>query len=435
LIRQQRQQQQSQEGSSASHQQPTFSANIEEILMRQQQLLQEQYQQTHRQPQMMRDFGFSTDQQPILPAVMPSLQEISRAEDILAAARDALSFTPATNNPPSFASLQQQGDYLQHGTSLNLTQPQIDPWQWGGPYGPTPLRPGHGQNAAISSGLQHQDMQLLLQKQNQALSLATTAQQQQQGGASPMLLSSMRQRQSMAQQNMMLDSLLARQEQERLFQETKPGLVDMSKTWSAGPMGLQGMESTPIHPFAVGKLPQGAALSRPPRRRRSKTFPVKLMETIRSHYDEDIVAWLPDGRSFVIVNPEKFVEKILAPNFKDCKYSSFVRKLNRWGFARLTSGTGTDCFYHALFQRERIDLCAQMMCIPRNDSARKKAPPTGTPSSESASAATMRMDSNQPMDSSTLALSSGSRPSLQGVEKFIPSRERQEDDDQKERAR
>lgn len=403
--------------------------------MRQQQLLQEQYQQTHRQTQMMRDFGLSTDQQHILPAVMPSLQEITRAEEILTAARDALSFTPARNDPPSFASLQQQGDYLQHGTSLNLTQPQIDPRQWGGPFGPTPLRPGHGQNAAISSGLQHQDMQLLLQKQNQALSLATSAQQQQQGGASPMSLSSMRQRQSMAQQNMMLDSLMARQEQERLFQGTKRGLVDMSKKWSAGPMGLQGMEPTPIHPFAVGKFPQGVALPKPPRKRRTKTFPVKLMETITSHYDEDIVAWLPDGRSFVVVDPEAFVEKILTPNFKDCKFSSFVRKLNRWGFARLTSGTGTDCFYHALFQRERIDLCAQMMCMPRTDSAKKKAPPTGTPSTGVASARTMRMDSNQPIDSSILALSPGSRPSLQGVEKFLPSRERQEEDDQKERAK
>jgi hypothetical protein len=277
-------------------------------------------------------------------------------------------------------------------------------------------------------------MQVLLQKQNQALSLAASAQQQQQGGASPMPLSAMRQRQSITQQNMMFDSLLARQEEQRLFQGTKRGLGDISKNWSAGLVGLQGMEATPTRPFAVGKFPQGVALPKL-RKRRTKTFPVKLMEAITSHYDEDIVAWLPDGRSFVVVDPEAFVETILTPNFKDCKYSSFVRKLNRWGFARLTSGTGTDCFYHALFQRERIDLCAQMLCMPRNDSSTKKAPPTATPSTGVASASTTKTDSNLPIDdASSLASPPGSRPSLQGVEKFSSPREKQEDDDKKERA-
>jgi hypothetical protein len=429
LIRQQRQQQQqqSQEGPSASHQQPSFPTNIEEIMMRQQQLLQEQYQQTHRQPQMMHDFGLLMDQLPPMPAVgMPSLREITRAEEILAAARDALSSTPTRNNPPSFASLQQQDDYPQHRASLNnLAQPQIDPRQWGGTFGPTPLRPGHGQNAAISSALQHQDMQVLLQKQNQALSLATASQQQQQGGASPM--STMRQRQSMTQQNMMLESLLARQEEERLFQGTKRGLDDTSKKWPAGLVGFQGMEPQPISPFAIGKFPQGEARPKP-RKRRAKTFPVKLMEAITSHYDEDIVAWLPDGRSFVVVDAEAFVEKILTLHFKDCKYASFVRKLNRWGFARLTSGTGTDCFYHPLFQRERIDLCAQMLCMPRNDSTKKKAPPTAAPSSGVASASTMRMDSNRPMDAASMALPPSNLPSLQGVEKYVSSRGKQEED-------
>lgn len=248
-----------------------------------------------------------------------------------------------------------------------------------------------------------------------------------------MPLSAMRQRQSILQQNMMLDSLLARQEKQRLFQGTKRGSDDISKNWSAGLVGLQGMEATPIPPFAVGKIPQGVALPKL-RKRRAKTFPVKLMEAITSHYDEDIVAWLPDGRSFVVVDPEAFVETILTPNFKDCKYSSFVRKLNRWGFARLTSGTGTDCFYHALFQRERIDLCAQMLCMPRKDSSTKKAPPTATPSAGVASASTTKTDSNLPIDASSLASPPGSRPSLQGDEKFSSPREKQEDDDKKKRA-
>jgi hypothetical protein len=104
-----------------------------------------------------------------------------------------------------------------------------------------------------------------------------------------------------------------------------------------------------------------------PKKRKAKTFPEKLMQAMTEFGDnEDAVAWLPDGKSFVIVSPDQFVKAVLTPVFKSCKYASFVRKLHRWGFARLTSGTGTDCFHHPLFQKSRKDLSARIVCTPRD---------------------------------------------------------------------
>jgi hypothetical protein len=136
-------------------------------------------------------------------------------------------------------------------------------------------------------------------------------------------------------------------------------------------------------------------------RRKAKTFPVKLMQGLIENPNEEAVAWLPDGKSFVIVNADLFCELILKKTFKECKYASFVRKLHRWGFVRLTSGTGTDCFHHPLFQQNRIDLCARISCAPR-DSA--KASET-----EKRVAAATSMANDRP-------------PSLAGVERFFRSK-------------
>jgi hypothetical protein len=88
-------------------------------------------------------------------------------------------------------------------------------------------------------------------------------------------------------------------------------------------------------------------------KKRAKTFPEKLMQGMvdQAGNDDDAVAWLPDGKSFVVVSPDLFCNRILANVFKESKYASFVRKLHRWGFVRLTSGTGTDCFSHPVSLR------------------------------------------------------------------------------------
>jgi hypothetical protein len=331
---------------------------------------------------------------------MPSMLEINRAEQILAAAREAL--FAAETSAPSVAQQNSQFASLQQDDFQSRFN-QYDSLQRRSSYEPIPLRPGF--RPRFNSGLQNQDMSLLLQKQKQSLSMATASQQQQRGWASPMYMSSMQQRQnSLYQQNMVLESLLARQEEERVGFEGERSSLDNS--FSPNPQKLPGSLQTQVPLFA--KIAQAPPQVK--RKRRAKTFPVKLMEAITANYDEDIVSWMPDGRSFVVVNPDLFVDVILKQSFKGCKYTSFVRKLNRWGFSRLTSGA--DCFYHSLFQRERIDLCAQMLCIPRNESVRKRqARPSARPV----------VDPSLAMDAYNL--SRGDQPSLAGVENFFNSRQ------------
>ncbi len=65
------------------------------------------------------------------------------------------------------------------------------------------------------------------------------------------------------------------------------------------------------------------------KKKRAKSFPEKLMQAMMENSDEEAVAWLPDGKSFVIVNPDLFCDEVLNKIFKESKYASFVRKLHR----------------------------------------------------------------------------------------------------------
>jgi len=114
----------------------------------------------------------------------------------------------------------------------------------------------------------------------------------------------------------------------------------------------------------------------------AKNFVEKLMEALveAPNTSDDAFSWLPDGKSFVVVNSDLFVSQVLQPVFRrNIKYSSFVRKLHRWGFIRLTSGGATDCFHNPYFQRGRNDLLYEMTCTPvKEDSKGVNAASKGT---------------------------------------------------------
>lgn len=152
---------------------------------------------------------------------------------------------------------------------------------------------------------------------------------------------------------------------------------------------------------AMGQLlPQ---LIRKEKKKRAKTFPEKLMQAMMDHADETAVAWLPDGKSFVIVSPDVFVNEVLNSVFKQAKYASFVRKLHRWGFVRLTSGTGTDCFHHPFFNRNRREWAAKITCAPIREGGGNRD--SGT---------TNRLQQPRATEGGTDKM-----PSLAGVERFI----------------
>mmetsp|Transcript_29878 Transcript_29878/g.43497 ORF Transcript_29878/g.43497 Transcript_29878/m.43497 type:complete len:363 (+) Transcript_29878:63-1151(+) len=89
-------------------------------------------------------------------------------------------------------------------------------------------------------------------------------------------------------------------------------------------------------------------------------FPLKLMQVLSMKEHSNIITWLHHGRSFAIVNPKEFVSVILHFHFRKVKYSSFTRKLHRWGFQRVSRGEEAGSYYHKLFQRDNKELCQKM---------------------------------------------------------------------------
>ncbi|KAG7372566.1 HSF-type DNA-binding protein [Nitzschia inconspicua] len=91
-----------------------------------------------------------------------------------------------------------------------------------------------------------------------------------------------------------------------------------------------------------------------------KTFPQILMEILCNDEENDTISWLPHGRSFIIYKKKKFGNQILPKYFKATKFTSFTRKLNRWGFTRVTRGPEMGSYFHKLFLRDDPQLCLRM---------------------------------------------------------------------------
>lgn len=74
----------------------------------------------------------------------------------------------------------------------------------------------------------------------------------------------------------------------------------------------------------------------PTPRSKREIFPERLMAILNDNSLSDIITWLPHGRSFVIIRPDVFAEKVMPTYFPSpdartsTKYPSFTRKLNRW---------------------------------------------------------------------------------------------------------
>eukprot|EP00521_Asterionellopsis_glacialis_P006270 CAMPEP_0195281444 /NCGR_PEP_ID=MMETSP0707-20130614/749_1 /TAXON_ID=33640 /ORGANISM="Asterionellopsis glacialis, Strain CCMP134" /LENGTH=486 /DNA_ID=CAMNT_0040340327 /DNA_START=40 /DNA_END=1500 /DNA_ORIENTATION=+ len=110
-------------------------------------------------------------------------------------------------------------------------------------------------------------------------------------------------------------------------------------------------------------------------RKKAVPFTLKLMKVLSMKEFSDILTWLPDGKSFVIMKPKLFTQKVLPIYFKDAKFSSFTRKLHRWGFfKRHLGGDESGSFYHKNFQRGRLDLADKMTCYQKSNASKKFVP-------------------------------------------------------------
>jgi hypothetical protein len=87
----------------------------------------------------------------------------------------------------------------------------------------------------------------------------------------------------------------------------------------------------------------------------------------------DMIEWTPSGKAFYVINRKEFAARILPTHFKGAKYSSFTRKLQRWGFIRHYRGEEAGAYYHKCFQKDRLELVEKMTCFKEKD--KPVAPP------------------------------------------------------------
>lgn len=97
-------------------------------------------------------------------------------------------------------------------------------------------------------------------------------------------------------------------------------------------------------------------------RKKAVPFPLKLMKVLSDKEFENVITWMPSGKSFSIIEPKAFVAEILPEHFKSAKYASFTRKLHRWGFMRHYRGEEAGGFYHKMFRKDGLALVEQMTC-------------------------------------------------------------------------
>jgi len=92
--------------------------------------------------------------------------------------------------------------------------------------------------------------------------------------------------------------------------------------------------------------------------------------------DEKIAKWTADGNRFVIMDIEKFEEKIIPQYFDHNQFSSFERQLHYYGFSRVQNNpirisdfddeTKTYItFYNENFKRDTTDLLVKIQRRPR----------------------------------------------------------------------
>lgn len=110
----------------------------------------------------------------------------------------------------------------------------------------------------------------------------------------------------------------------------------------------------------------------------AKTFPQKLFELLSSEEPvKEIIAWMASGDSFIIFNEASFAEQVLPKFFSRTKFTSFIGKLYRWGFRRITKGNNAGAYYNKHFVKGKPELCLQMRremsgCKERKKKHRKK---------------------------------------------------------------
>jgi hypothetical protein len=85
----------------------------------------------------------------------------------------------------------------------------------------------------------------------------------------------------------------------------------------------------------------------------------RMLEQAEECGYQDVVSWLPEGKSFKIHDPEGMIS-VLCMYFKQTRYKSFLRQIQNYGFHRVTRGPRKGVCTHELFIRDEPPLSLQM---------------------------------------------------------------------------
>lgn len=95
-------------------------------------------------------------------------------------------------------------------------------------------------------------------------------------------------------------------------------------------------------------------------RQRKVDFPTRLRAVLSAPEFAPIIAWMPHGYAWKILDISKFVAEII-PAFFDyspmypCNLNTFICMLELWGFSQITHGVDASAYYHEV----RMDGCAR----------------------------------------------------------------------------
>jgi hypothetical protein len=102
---------------------------------------------------------------------------------------------------------------------------------------------------------------------------------------------------------------------------------------------------------------------------KKESFPQRLINMLSNEEHSDVIAWLPHGKAFRIHKQKRFINEVFPNYFKKSMFSSFVRKLSRWGFNRVSRGPEVGSYYHPLFLRDNKALCYQIKPLNNNNAS------------------------------------------------------------------
>lgn len=132
----------------------------------------------------------------------------------------------------------------------------------------------------------------------------------------------------------------------------------------------------PLSPTLVDE-PRSNSSSPTPSTKSAKkeSFAHTLMSLLLDEKYAKVVTFLPDNQSFGIINAKVFSDEVMPEVFGIRTFSSFVRKLNRWGFERIMEKKthDVDVFRHRLFYKNNWKLCAKIKCQGRLSKSQQEA--------------------------------------------------------------